>query len=152
MNGVQVAGGLAEVTGNAGSRLREGAFRLARERVLELSRDFKRTRKMKYMWIAVAATALAGAARAETWVDTRHATEVDVDSIHTEGDGLTYYMERRKYDDEPVPARAAVDCKKRVSYSSYSIQYEAEWRAKGEKVIPGTMGEVLLDFVCTRVK
>jgi len=31
----------------------------------------------------------AGAARAENWVDTRHTTEVDVDSIRSESDGLT---------------------------------------------------------------
>ena len=54
--------------------------------------------------IAVAMT-LPVASEAETWVDTRHAIEIDVDSIRTEADGLTYSMERRKYDDEPSPAR-----------------------------------------------
>lgn len=100
---------------------------------------------------AVAMT-LSVASKAETWVDTRHAIEIDVDSIRTEADGLTYSMERRKYDDKPSPARAAVDCVKRVRYSSYSIEYEADWRSKGRKVIPGTMGEQLLEFVCSRVK
>jgi len=61
-------------------------------------------------------------------------------------------MERYKYESDLPPARAAVDCKKRVAYSSYSIKYEADWRTKGTEVIPGTMGAALLDFVCDRVK
>ena len=74
----------------------------------------KRSRLALRIACIAAAMALPAAAKAENWVDTRHVTEVDVDSIHTEGDGLTYFMERRKYDDEPVPARAAVDCRNRV--------------------------------------
>jgi 4-hydroxyphenylpyruvate dioxygenase-like putative hemolysin len=103
-------------------------------------------------FFAAAAIALAPALRAENWVDTRHTTEVDVDSIDREADGLVYYMERYKYETDLPPARAAVDCRNRVSYSSYSIQYEPDWRSKGVKVTPGTMGAELLDFVCTRVK
>lgn len=107
--------------------------------------------------LAVAAmAACAGTGRAEDWLDTRHTTLIDGDSIRTESDGLTYFMERQKYPDDPdnpdQPMRAAVDCVNRVWYSSYSIAYEADWRAKGQKAIAGTMGGELLDFVCSRVR
>ena len=97
-----------------------------------------------------------GVARAEDWQDTRHTTLIDVDSITKESDGLVTFLEKEKYhheEDGPnTPRKAAVDCEKRISYSSYSMQYESDWRSKGEKVIPGTMGEQLLDFVCSRVR
>ncbi len=106
--------------------------------------------------LLLAAAFAATSAAAENWQDTRHTTFIDVDSIHTEADGLTYFMEKDKYHDEQdgpnTPRRAAVDCKKRVSYSAYSLKYESDWRAKGQAVKPGTMGEQLLDFVCSRVK
>jgi hypothetical protein len=98
----------------------------------------------------------AGGARAEDWQDTRHTTLIDVDSITKESDGLVTFLEKEKYHDEEdgpnTPRKAAVDCSKRISYSSYSMQYESDWRSKGVKVIPGTMGEQLLDFVCSRVR
>ena len=116
----------------------------------------KRSRLALGALAAAALAALAGAGQAENWLDTRHTTLIDGDSIHTESDGLTYFMERRKYPDDPnnpdLPVRAAVDCVNRVSYSSYSIAYEADWRSKGRKVIPGTMGGELLEFVCSRAK
>ena len=111
---------------------------------------------MKRLWMVMAVLAIVGGARAEEWLDTRHTTLIDGDSIHTESDGLTYFMERQKYPNDPdnpdQPVRAAVDCVNRVSYSSYSIAYEADWRSKGQKVIAGTMGGELLEFVCSRVK
>ncbi len=95
-------------------------------------------------------------AKAENWQDTRHVTLIDVDSIHKEADGLVYFMEKDKFhsdEDGPnEPRKAAVDCVKRVSYSAYSIEYESDWRAKGQSVNPGTMGAALLDFVCSRLK
>ncbi len=98
----------------------------------------------------------ANGARAEDWQDTHHTTLIDVDSITKESDGLVTFLEKEKYhhdEDGPnTPQKAAVDCAKRLSYSSYSMQYESDWRAKGVKVIPGTMGEELLDFVCSRVR
>ncbi len=98
----------------------------------------------------------ATSAWAEDWQDTHHTTLIDVDSIHKGSDGLVTYLEKEKYhhdEDGPnTPRKAAVDCEKRLSYSSYSIEYESDWRSKGEKVIPGTMGEQLLDFVCSRVR
>ena len=105
---------------------------------------------------AVFAVSSAGA-KAENWQDTRHTTLIDVDSIHRESDGLVYFMEKNKYHDEDEdgpnsPRKAAVDCLRRVSYSAYSIEYESDWRAKGQPVNPGTMGAELLDFVCSRVK
>ncbi len=104
---------------------------------------------------AVFALSIAGV-KAENWQDTHHVTLIDVDSIHKEADGLVYFMEKQKYHDEEngpnTPHKAAVDCVKRVSYSSYSIEYESDWRAKGQPVNPGTMGADLLDFVCSRLK
>lgn len=98
----------------------------------------------------------ASGARAEDWQDTHHTTLIDVDSIHKGSDGLVTFLEKEKYhhdEDGPnTPRKAAVDCAKRLSYSSYSIEYESDWRTKGVKVIPGTMGEELLDFVCSRVR
>lgn len=105
----------------------------------------------KHALLVGAVLALAPLARAENWVDTGHAIEIDVDSIRQEADGLVYYYERNKYDTERAPTRAAVDCRNGVSYSSYALEYEADWRSKGTKVIPGTMGEVLFKFVCDRV-
>lgn len=107
--------------------------------------------------VSACAMLLAGVtpALAENWVDTRHALLIDVDSIHRESDGLTYYLVKRKYssdDDQPRAQKAAVDCAARLAYSSYSIEYQPDWRAKGERVISGTMGEELLDFVCERAR
>lgn len=102
--------------------------------------------------LVVVMMALAGAARAETWVDTRHVTYVDVDSFQRGADGLIYYLEKDKYGDDPTPRRAAVDCVRRLAYSSYDLKYTADWRSKGQSVSPGTMGEALLDFVCSRVR
>ena len=104
---------------------------------------------------ATLAASLAGA-RAEDWQDTHHVTLIDVDSIRKDADGLVYFMEKEKYhhdEDGPnTPRKAAVDCVNRVSYSAYSIEYESDWRSKGQAVIPDTMGAELLDFVCSRVK
>jgi hypothetical protein len=98
----------------------------------------------------------AGGVQAEDWQDTRHTTLIDVDSITKESDGLVTFLEKEKYHDEEdgpnTPRKAAVDCAERISYSSYSMKYESDWRSKGVKVIPGTMGEQLLDFVCSRVR
>lgn len=98
----------------------------------------------------------ARGASAEDWQDTHHTTLIDVDSITKQSDGLVTFLEKDKYhhdEDGPnTPRKAAVDCAKRISYSSYSLEYESDWRSKGEKVIPGTMGEQLLDFVCSRVR
>ena len=100
-------------------------------------------------------------AHAENWTDTGHDLLIDVDSIHKQKDGLVYYYEKQRshdMDDNGYPAgshwgdaeKAAVDCGKRLSYSSYSIEYEKNWRSKGLPAAPGTMGGVLLDFVCSR--
>ena len=96
--------------------------------------------------------ALAGGAQAETWVNTRHVTYVDVDSFQRGADGLIYYLEKAKYGDDPTPRQAAVDCVRRLAYSSYDLKYTTDWRSKGKGVAPGTMGQELLDFVCSRVR
>lgn len=102
--------------------------------------------------LLVVLMALAGGARAETWVDTRHVTYVDVDSFKRGADGLIYYLEKDKYGDDPSPRQAAVDCVQRLDYSSYDLKYSPDWRSRGKAVMPGTMGQVLLDFVCSRVR
>jgi len=102
--------------------------------------------------LVVAVMALAGGARAENWVDTRHVTYVDVDSFQRGADGLIYYLEKDKYGDDPTPRRAAVDCVRRLAYSAYDLEYTSDWRSKGRGVSPGTMGQELLDFVCSRVR
>lgn len=108
------------------------------------------------LFVAAAIAVSSGGAKAEDWQDTHHITLIDVDSIHRESDGLVYFMEMRKFHNEEdgpnTPHKAAVDCVRHVSYSAYSIEYESDWRTKGQPVNPGTMGMELLDFVCSRVK
>lgn len=94
-------------------------------------------------------------AAAMDWVDTGHAILIDVDSIRQGADGLIYHLEKPKpsyFDEDPTPLEAASDCVNRIAYSGYSLKYEANWRTRGQPVLPGTMGAVLLDFVCDRVK
>ena len=113
---------------------------------------------MKRFWtvaVAIGMAAASVAARAETWLDTGHVTLIDGDSIRVESDGLVHYIEKDKYhsdEDGPnTPREGAVDCKNRIAFSAYRMDDPA-WRTKGDKVIKGTMGEALLDFVCSRVK
>jgi hypothetical protein len=100
-------------------------------------------------------------AHAENWTNTGHDILIDIDSIHENADGLVYYYEKHHsydMDDDGNPdgshwedaVKAAVDCRARVMYSSYSIQYESDWRSKGQPAAPNTMGGELLDFVCSR--
>jgi hypothetical protein len=101
---------------------------------------------------------LPGLVNAENWVDTKHKILIDVDSIRKDKDGLVYYSLKHwydGYDDEPSgwdPARTgAVDCTKRETFR-YSKIPGSDWRLRGRKVVPGSMGEQLLDFVCKRLK
>jgi hypothetical protein len=113
--------------------------------------------------VCAAVLAWAPGVHAENWTDTGHDILIDVDSIHKDSDGLVYYLEKTHsydMDEEGNPAgshwedaaKAAVDCGKRLAYSSYSITYEKDWRAKGQPAAPGTMGGELLEFVCSRLK
>ena len=110
-----------------------------------------RVSSLSSILIAGCLSALGPGAQAETWADTRHVTLVDVDSIHRGPDGLVYYRERDKYGDDRTPRTGAYDCVKRLGYSSYRMDLP-DWRTKGDAVLPGTMGQALLDFVCSRVK
>ncbi|MDO9472196.1 MAG: hypothetical protein Q7J28_04015 [Caulobacter sp.] len=109
---------------------------------------------MNFLRILVIAALLGAAspALAETWVDTRHVTYIDVDSFQRGADGLIYYLEKDKYGDDPTPRQAAVDCVRRIKYSSYDLKFTPDWRSQGKAVVLGTMGEELLDFVCSRVR
>ena len=110
---------------------------------------------IKIAGVALMFLAFAQSAFATNWVDTGHAILIDVDSIHQGSDGLIYHLEKQKYSSDgeaPTPLEAASDCVKRISYSGYSLKYQTDWRSRGVPVMPGTMGAVLLDFVCDRVK
>ncbi|MEQ1610384.1 MAG: hypothetical protein ABL956_15670 [Hyphomonadaceae bacterium] len=110
---------------------------------------------MKVAGVALMVFAVAPSAFATNWVDTGHAILIDVDSIRKGPDGLIYHLEKQTYSSDDLalpPLEAATDCVKRISYSGYSLKYQADWRSRGEPVMPGTMGAALLDFVCDRVK
>lgn len=115
----------------------------------------KQARTVLGLLAATAMVALAGEAGAEDWLDTGHVTLIDGDSIHLESDGLVHFMEKDKYhhdEDGPnTPREGAVDCVKKIAFSAYAMD-DPDWRAKGDKVLPGTMGGALLEFVCSRVK
>ena len=115
----------------------------------------RKLRPLKVARVALMVFAFAPSAFATNWVDTGHAILIDVDSIRKGPDGLIYHLEKQKYssdDEAPTPLEAASDCVKRISYSGYSLKYQSDWRSRGRPVVPGTMGAVLLDFVCDRVK
>lgn len=90
--------------------------------------------------------ALVSIGHAENWVDTGHDIQIDVDSIHRGPDGLVHYfhkMQSYDMDDDGNPAgtswgkawETSVDC----SPAAIAAQRH-------------TMGGVLQDFVCSRVK
>ena len=70
-------------------------------------------------------------------------------------DGFPIRLTSGKYhhdEDGPnTPREGAVDCVKRIAFSAYRMD-DPDWRSKGDKVSPGTMGGELLEFVCKRVK
>lgn len=60
---------------------------------------------------------------------------VDVDSIRKGDDGFVYFTEKN-----PMGQRdTAVHCGKRT------------WKSSGDKIVPGSYGALLADFVCSRV-
>ena len=98
----------------------------------------------------------AGGARAEDWQDTHHTTLIDVDSILRGATGWSRSL-RSKSITTKKTARTRRVRPRSIAQSGSPIprtrcEYESDWRAKGAKVIPGTMGEQLLDFVCSRVR
>ena len=89
------------------------------------------------------------AARAENWVDTGHRSLIDVDSIRKAADGLVYYRSRDTLYKEYGTSTLAQDCQKGISYYSTT---GPKWKSEGVKITPNTMGSVLLNFVCSRVR
>ena len=83
-----------------------------------------------------------------------HDREIDIDSIRTGSDGITMFESRKReyYGDaeEWQVTTEAVDCNRRLVFSSYSIKYEGNWRLKGNSYPPGTMGDDQVAFVCAR--
>lgn len=83
-----------------------------------------------------------------------HDREIDIDSIRTGSDGITMYESRKRsyMEDEPEwnIQTEAVDCKRRLVFSFYSIKYESEWRSMGQSTAAGTMGDDQVVFVCAR--
>ena len=59
---------------------------------------------------------------------------VDVDSIRKDPDGFVYFTEKTPMGQSD----SAIDCQKRT------------WKFNGEKVVPGSYGVALADFVCSR--
>ena len=79
---------------------------------------------------------------AENWVAVP-GSFIDVDSIYKADDGLTYYLLRNN---PSAPGyKYAFDC---VTGHAY---YELNSK-KSRSVIPGTAGEVIMKFVCSRVR
>ncbi len=89
------------------------------------------------------------AAHAAKWVNTGHNILIDVDSIRKAADGLVYYNDLSELYPELGPSTRAYDCQKGISY--YSLT-DPNWKSKGNKIMPGTMGNELLKFVCSRVR
>jgi hypothetical protein len=92
---------------------------------------------------------------------------VDVDSIRQGDDGLVYYTERRGGGNLEYRAMgilgavnsSAVDCQKHILYtlSIFEERFKTlseypDWRSKGNKVVQGSHGALLENFVCSRVK
>jgi hypothetical protein len=81
---------------------------------------------------------------------------VDVDSIRKGDDGLVYYTENRQGNSLEY---SAIDCQKRILYmlSSWDLRFKEsykypDWRSDGRKVVPGSHGALLADFVCSRAR
>lgn len=89
------------------------------------------------------------AAYAAKWVSTGHNILIDVDSIRKAADGLVYYSDRDEIYPEFGSSARAYDCQRGISYYSLS---DANWKSKGSKILPDTMGSELLKFVCSRVR
>jgi hypothetical protein len=110
---------------------------------------------MKKLTIAVGISALlwSGLAGAENWVtvfDDEQAEisgSVDKDSIRRGADNLVYYTSNGA-----DKADKAADCKNRIAftlklYVMNGIDYP-DWRKDGRPVVPGSVGDAMLQFAC----
>ena len=100
---------------------------------------------------------IISAANAENWVDTKMASQIDVDSIKRGANGLVFYnMKNRDYDEDVdtgertskwgTSREHAYDCEKGIDY------YDVDKLSDGTKIKPNTMGSSLMEFVCSRVR
>jgi len=95
----------------------------------------------------------ATVARAENWVvvvDEEIGASVDKDSIRRGSDGLVYYTY-----EGGGKADAAANCD---THTSYTIKLyvmggidKPNWRNEGEQVVPDSVGEAVLLYVCANV-
>jgi len=95
------------------------------------------------------------ATNAEKWINTGMEGRVDVDSIQKNADGLVYFNKEIKSEDENGPfsyaGKSAFDCVNGLSYPEYlMVMNPTDWKSKGIKVNPGTIGTDLMNFVCSR--
>ena len=103
--------------------------------------------------VAMACVLAAAPAHGENYVRW-HDREIDLDTIRTGQDGITMFESRKpEYYEDGTEWRVtteAVDCQRRLVFSSYAIRYESDWRSKGVSYAGGTMGDDQVTFVCAR--
>jgi hypothetical protein len=99
--------------------------------------------------ISFALFLIGGPAHAVNWVDTGHNILIDVDSIRKTTEGFVYYNDQDKINPELGVFTGAYDCQNGISYKYRA--YTKIW-SEGTKIIPGTMGDALMRFVCSRVR
>jgi hypothetical protein len=111
-------------------------------------------------WPFIAALCMASAlvatpAHAENWVmavdDGPYWMEVDVDSISARQDGLVAARVRGG-----ELADTVYDCKAKIRYVTRlevmgGIDYP-NWRENGSSIVPGSIGEKAMEFVCARAR
>ena len=95
----------------------------------------------------------ATVAHAENWVvvvDDEIGASVDKDSIRRGSDGLVYYTY-----EGGEKADAAANCDTRTTYTIklYAMggMDQTNWRNEGRQVVPGSVGEAVLQYVCANV-
>lgn len=109
---------------------------------------------MKIWRIVLAApiALLASQALAETWVAVASDsdgidTSIDKDGIRRGDDGLVYFSD---YTDVDGKMDLATDCQGRVLYLLKDEEHDySDWRAHGQAVQSGSIGEKEYQYVCT---
>jgi hypothetical protein len=106
--------------------------------------------------LCMASALIATPAHAENWVmavdDVDFAIEVDVDTIVARQDGLVAV--RTREGGEVI--HQLYDCKARLSFTTRTeamggIDYP-DWRKSAKPVVPGSIGETALEFICARAR
>jgi hypothetical protein len=113
--------------------------------------DMKTTLRSMVLPVGVCLLWLTSAARAENFVQVFYDeegqvfAEVDVDSIHKDSDGFTYFKVRADIGDSD----RAVDCATRTLYLIRDTMWSnPDWRKDGHAVSEGSVGAAILNFAC----